>query len=423
MVAMKYIRHLLSAAIFFMLWSNQSNAQAPSITSVSAINNSTSQTITINGSGFGSAPGGSCSTLPSTCDTSESAGLALFDGTEFSAGFAGAIPAGTYGTLVIPPNISFTDVYKLLIVSWSPTQIVLGGINYEGSPVDGSLTNGDSVSIFVFNGGVASGTCTVTVGSGAGCPNTLVASVLPLSRSVQVGSTATAFATMINAGSSNASGCTIAPATSIPANFVYQTTNPSTNALTGTANTPANIAAGQAQSFVIALTPTAAFAPTTVALAFSCANAPNPAASVTGVDTLNLSGSTTPVPDVVALGATVSNDGILHITGTGGSAAFAVATVDVGAGSTITATANTGSATLPLALSVCQTNSSTGACMATPSPSVTTTIAANATPTFAIFGTASGAIAFSPANSRIFVQFTDSGGALRGETSVAVQTQ
>ena len=66
---------------------------------------------------------------------------------------------------------------------------------------------------------------------------------------------------------------------------------------------------------------------------------------------------------------------------------------------------------------------STGACMAAPSTSVTTTIAANATPTFAIFGTASGAITFDPANSRIFVQFTDSGGAVRGETSVAVETQ
>ena len=106
-----------------------------------------------------------------------------------------------------------------------------------------------------------------------------------------------------------------------------------------------------------------------------------------------------------------------------GSAAFAVATVDVGAGSTIAATANTGSATLPLALTLCQTDPTSGACMAAPSASVTTTIAANATPTFGIFGTASGAIAFDPANSRIFLQFTDSIGAVHGETGVAVETQ
>jgi hypothetical protein len=61
--------------------------------------------------------------------------------------------------------------------------------------------------------------------------------------------------------------------------------------------------------------------------------------------------------------------------------------------------------------------------LANPAASVTTTIAANATPTFSIFGTASGAIPFSPANSRIFVQFSDSTGVVRGETSVAVETQ
>jgi hypothetical protein len=41
----------------------------------------------------------------------------------------------------------------------------------------------------------------------------------------------------------------------------------------------------------------------------------------------------------------------------------------------------------------------------------------------AVFGTASGAIPFDPVNSRIFVQFVDSSGAVRGATSVAVETQ
>ena len=58
-----------------------------------------------------------------------------------------------------------------------------------------------------------------------------------------------------------------------------------------------------------------------------------------------------------------------------------------------------------------------------PAASVLTTINANATPTFGIFGTASGAIAFLPATNRIFVQFRDANGVVRGATSVAVQTQ
>jgi streptogramin lyase len=250
----------------------------------------------------------------------------------------------------------------------------------------------------------------------------LVAAVLPSSRSVQVGNTATAFATIINSGASAVSGCAITPVTTVPASFVYQTTNPATNALTGSPNTPASIAAGGSQSFVIAFTPNAAFVPTNVVLGFACSGV-SAAPSTTGLNTLLLSASATPVPDIVALAATASNDGILHITGTSGSNAFAVATVNVGASASITATANTGTATLPLAISLCQTNPMTGQCISSVGPNVTTTINANATPTFGIFATANGAVPFDPANNRIFVSFSDAGGTIRGSTSVAVETQ
>jgi hypothetical protein len=246
--------------------------------------------------------------------------------------------------------------------------------------------------------------------------------VLPESRSVEVGDTATAFATIINTGSATGASCAIAPSLPIPGTFVYQTTNPTTNALTGSANTPVDIAAGAAQSFVIALTPTAAFNATDVGFSFACANAPA-APTPTGLNTLLASASTSSVPDVVALVATAQNDGILHITGTSGSNAFAVATVNLGSASAITASINTADATLPLALTLCQTNPASGQCISAIGATVTTTIAANATPTFAIFGTADGAIPFDPADSRIFVQFSDSTGVVRGETSVAVQTQ
>jgi hypothetical protein len=252
---------------------------------------------------------------------------------------------------------------------------------------------------------------------------TVVASVLPLSRSVQVGNTATAFATIINTDIVTAADCYIKPITSIPASYTFQTTDPSTNALSGTANTPVAISGNDGvQTFVVAFTPTAAFPPTDVQITFGCGSSTN-APAISGVSTLLLSGATSPVPDVVALGATTTNDGILHITGTTGSAAFAVATVDLGATGVITVTANTGSVTLPLAINVCETVPSSGACMAAPTSSVTTTINANATPTFAFFGTASGAIPFAPAANRIFATFTDSTNGVRGSTSVAVETQ
>ena len=61
----------------------------------------------------------------------------------------------------------------------------------------------------------------------------LFASVLPSGRSAEVGTPITAFATIINTGPGIATGCSISPATSIAADFLYQTTDPATNALTG----------------------------------------------------------------------------------------------------------------------------------------------------------------------------------------------
>src|SRR5262245_37980293 len=104
-------------------------------------------------------------------------------------------------------------------------------------------------------------------------PGPLFAAVLPTSRSVLVGTPATAFATIINTGTSTATGCQISPGTTLPASFAFQTTDPTTNAVTGTVNTPADIPAHKAQTFVFAFTPTAAIAPTEVRLNFVCANA------------------------------------------------------------------------------------------------------------------------------------------------------
>ena len=101
----------------------------------------------------------------------------------------------------------------------------------------------------------------------------VVASSLPASRSVQVGTPATAFGTIINTDTTSpATGCGIGLVSSVAADFAYQTTDPATNALTGTANTPVNIPAGASQSYVFALTPTADFAPTDIQLNYDCNN-------------------------------------------------------------------------------------------------------------------------------------------------------
>jgi len=247
----------------------------------------------------------------------------------------------------------------------------------------------------------------------------LVSAVLPGSRSTELGNTATAFATVINTGPGTATGCTISPVTPVSADFLYQTTEPATNALTGSPDTPVDIAEGAAQTFVFAFTPTAPFAPTDVELSFDCTNT-SPAASTSGLNTLLLSASSTPVPDIIAL---ATGTGTLDMPASaGGAGAFAVATVNVGSTGTITASADTGSAALPVTISVCETNPSTGVCInpTVPAGTATTTIAANETPTFAFFATATGPIAPDPANNRAFVWFTDGGGIVRGSTSTAL---
>jgi Kelch motif/Galactose oxidase, central domain len=253
-------------------------------------------------------------------------------------------------------------------------------------------------------------------------PVALRAAVLPSSRSVQMGGPATAFATIINAGQELATGCTISPITSIPATLTFQTTDPATNHVTGVPNTLVDIPPGAAQSFVFALTPTGPMAPTDVRLSFDCGNT-DPAPVIAGLNTLLLSASATPTPDILALVATLSGDGIVNISGTHGVGAFAVATVNVGADDAFTVWADTGGASLPVSLFVCQTDPQTGACFLQPDSSVTATILSNETPTFGVFVAAAGDVSFFPETNRIFVRFKDSNNVTRGLTSVAVRTQ
>jgi hypothetical protein len=89
-------------------------------------------------------------------------------------------------------------------------------------------------------------------------PTTLLSAVLP----AQVNGTITAFATIINTGSTTGTSCFIAPTLTLPGTFAYQTRDQKTNAVTGIANTPVDIPGNNgSQSFVIAFTPSAAIPP------------------------------------------------------------------------------------------------------------------------------------------------------------------
>jgi len=252
-------------------------------------------------------------------------------------------------------------------------------------------------------------------------PVTLVSAVLPASRSVQVGTAATAFVTIINFGENPVSGCSIALEDPSIGTLDYQTTDPATNALTGTLNTPVDIPENNgAQSFLVSLTPGAPFDSRDVAFVYDC-DGTSPAATLPGLNTLLVSSAAAPVPDVVALAATLSGNGIVDVPGDNGANAFAVATVNVGVAANITVTADTGATALPLDLFVCQTDAG-GQCLAPPAAEVPTFIDASATPTFSIFVNGAGTVADDAAANRVFVRFKDDGGITRGATSVAVRT-
>jgi len=331
------------------------------------------------------------------------------------------VPAGT-GSGAVTSDQSGISCGATCTASYlSGTQVTLTAMAASGSTFAGWSGGGC--------GGVA--TCTVTLAANTQVTASFVqnssagiglyAAVLPLSRSVSVGATATAFASVVNAGSTTASTCTIAPSTTIASGFSFQTTNPTTNAVTGTLNGAVDIAAGASQSFLIAFTPTAAFNTTDVALTFGCANA-SLAPVVAGVDMLQLAASTTAVPDIVALAAS-ADAGYVDISSIDSTGDFAVATINLGSAAQITASVDTGTANLPVTVTLCETDPTSGACLATPTANVTITIAANATPTFGVFLTGSAAVADLPGLNRVFVRFTDQNGVLRGETSVAARTK
>ena len=255
-------------------------------------------------------------------------------------------------------------------------------------------------------------------------PSPLASAVLPGARSVQVRSTATVFATLLNSSDTALGNCAIALPASAPGglSMQYQTTDPSTNALTGTPGQPASIPANGSQSFALSFTSTTPLTVPDLPLFFDC-DGVTAAPVVIGVGTVDLLFSAKPVADIIALAATATGDGTVVVPGSSGTGAFAVATIDAGAADTITVSADTGTAALPIAsILLCQTNAQTGACLAPPAPTLQLAYAPEATPTLSAFVTASGSVPFDPAGSRIFLRFRDAAGALHGATSVAVKT-
>jgi YVTN family beta-propeller protein len=253
-------------------------------------------------------------------------------------------------------------------------------------------------------------------------PSEVVAALLPGGRSVEVGATATVFATILNASNDILDDCGISLPGESSIDFDYQTTDPATNGLIGSPDTPVTIAANGFQTYLLSFQSSSPQSVQALPLVFGCNGTP-PAAVVTGVNTVDLLFSPVPVADIIALSATASGNGVVTVPfSQGGAAAFAVASVNAGADGALTVVTDTGDAALPITVTICETNPSNGQCLAPPTDTVPVAIAGGDTPTFSFFVTASGDVPFAPGTSRIFVRFLDAANTSHGSTSVAVTT-
>jgi len=279
-----------------------------------------------------------------------------------------------------------------------------------------------NVQVAAAGAGSASGALLQRVEPVPATTTQLYANILPSSRSGRVGQPATAFAAVVNGGGNTAVNCTIAPATSVPATFSFQRTDPATNAAAGAQGQPVNIPPGAAQTFVIALTPTATFPATDVQFNFDCANTA-PAPRVGGLNTLLISGSTGNPADVIAIVASLTNDGISVVPGASGTGFFSVAGINIGGAENlrITPVANAG---VPVSLSICETTGNPdGACHGTPGAYWESGFGTNDLRTYTVFVQGNGTIIpVDLANSRATIRFSTISGAVRGATSIAVQT-
>ena len=171
-------------------------------------------------------------------------------------------------------------------------------------------------------------------------------------------------------------------------------------------------------SFAISLTAFSPIEPQEVQFGFVC-NTGTPAPVLITTNTLFFSASTVPVLDIVALSATINNDGIVNIPDTENFGVFSAANVNLGAAGNVTASLLTIGEHVDEAL-LCPTIFETGQCFEAPSQSSLQFLGENGTSSFGIFVRSSDPIPFDPSRNRVILIFTDDNGIIRGRTSVAI---
>ena len=253
--------------------------------------------------------------------------------------------------------------------------------------------------------------------------------LLPAARSAVTGGTVTVLMSVVNPPSARdaATNCRIF-GNSVPSNvFNYWATDPATNASVGDANPVFDIPVGGVRTFAVAESFYSSRGRRSIWPRVLCDGAI--ARRTAGFNQAQIAVADFPTPDVVAIGATLSGDGIVSAAA-GNWTAYSVAALNLGVAGPVTVSPyfwdsnRTQHEGQGLELEVCETNPTTGQCVTARVPDLDIDMARFETRTFTIFVRDQGfsPISFGPAQRRVFAHFwLDS--RLVGATSAAYRTQ
>lgn len=153
----------------------------------------------------------------------------------------------------------------------------------------------------------------------------------------------------------------------------------------------------------------------------TCSNAS--AAAIEGVNSLRLSITDAPGPDILSIGVTPSGDGVVRLPTADGTGFMAVAAMNIGLleDTPIRVVADTGAVQLPVQLSVCETDAA-GHCLSSRAAFADTVFSGREAHFFSVFVTAipGPGVPFDPANARVFLRFISPDGIIRSVTSAAL---
>jgi len=273
-------------------------------------------------------------------------------------------------------------------------------------------------------------------------PSTIHSAVLPISRTVgnhtANSEAATYFTSVLNPGPHDAEECTITHSTSIEDARIelgFQVNDLVTNEPLNEFqfDSEFDVPAGGVTQLTISVSALEAFDTQNVQLRYRCLNSPD-ATRIQGVNTLLISASTSPLPDMITGVATAESNGIARLPGLSGTGFFAASTINIGAEAELRAVPvfdladlitqlEPGDGVSNATLRICETNPENGECLSPPAAEISRRFPNQDIATYTVFVVGNGSdIPLDPARNRVFIAFVDEAGEVRGASSVAVTT-